>query len=354
MGIQERFYELVSGREVGITAEVFRGGLRLLEVPWCSVVAVRNFLYDQRMLSTHRFSVPIISVGNLTLGGTGKSPMVAWLCRFFLDQNLRPGLVSRGYQKLSSEGNDEFREMSHRFPTVPHLQDRNRVKAIQKLLQTEQVDRIILDDAFQHRRVERNIDLVLLDATAPFGFGHVFPRGTLRESINGLRRADIALLTRSDLADEAERQKIRERVLSINPNIIWGETIHVPTSLISAPFSAQSFSAEPITSISGRSVLAFCGIGNPAAFQKTLEQCGAHVAKLIPFPDHYHYTSRDADALIQTAKELGTDSILCSMKDLVKLTPMDFSACLLRAVSIEIQFTVGESAVCERLHNLKK
>jgi len=345
MGIQERFYDLVSGRETGIKAAVLRSGLRCLEMPYSSVVAVRNFLYDREILPAVHFPVPIISVGNLTLGGTGKSPMVAWLCRFFLERKQHPGLVSRGYQKVSHEGNDEFWEMSRRFPNVPHIQNKNRAEAIQKLLQTEQVDTIILDDAFQHRRVVRNIDMVLLDATAPFGFGHIFPRGTLRESLNGLRRADIALLTRSDLADEAERRHIRERVLAINPNIVWGETVHVPTSLI----AAKTFSAEPMATISGQSVLAFCGIGNPAAFRNTLERCGVRIAKLIPFPDHHHYTASDAGELVRTTKELGTDSILCTMKDLVKLDQLDFAEFPLRAVSIEIQFTGGESAVCERL-----
>jgi len=360
MGTQERFYNLVSNRQTGIVAAVFRGGLRVLEVPYCSVVAFRNLLYDRQILPTHRFSVPIISVGNLTLGGTGKSPMVAWLCQHFLEQNQRPGLVSRGYGKISDAGNDELMEMSHRFPTVPHLQNRNRAEAIQELLQTEQVDLIILDDAFQHRRVKRDIDFVLLDATAPFGFGHVFPRGALREPISGLRRAQIALLTRSDLIEETQRQEIRQRVLSINPNITWGEAVHVPTSLISPqPFSTGTlstgtFSTEPIEVITGQSVLAFCGIGNPAAFRSTLERCGVHVAKLIPFPDHHHYTARDVDELVRTANALGTDVILCTVKDLVKLALMDFSEIdfselSLRAVSIEIQFTVGESAVRERI-----
>lgn len=341
MPIQEQFYDLVSGRRTGGMASLFRCGLRLLEVPYCCVVSFRNRLYDYRLLPVHRSSLPLISVGNLTLGGTGKSPMVAWLCRFFLEQHLRPGLISRGYGKSSDEGNDEFMEMSHRFPTVPHVQHRNRAEAMEKLLQTEQVDLVILDDAFQHRQVARSVDMVLLDATEPFGFGHVFPRGTLRESLAGLRRADVVLLTRSDLIHEVERQKIRQQVFAINPNIVWGETIHVPTSLV----SLQSFGNEPIESIAGQSALAFCGIGNPMAFQKTLEQCGVRVAKLIPFPDHYHYTTRDADEILRTAKALGTDLILCTMKDLVKWNRQ--SGFPFRAVSIEIRFTHGESAVSE-------
>ena len=352
MGIQERFYELVSGRKTNLTATALRGALRLLEIPYCSVVSARNLLYDKRVLPIHRPSVPIISVGNLTLGGTGKSPMVVWLCKFFLEKNLRPGLISRGYGGGrgggTHHGNDEFMEMSHRLPNIPHLQHPKRAEAIQKLLQTEQVDLIILDDAFQHRQVERNIDIVLLDATAPFGFGHVFPRGTLREPLGSLKRADIALLTRSNLATEAERQKIREQVLAINPNITWGETIHMPTSLV----SLESLCDESIEMIRGRSALAFCGIGNPSAFQKTLEQCGVRVEKLIPFPDHYRYTSGDARELVQAAKELGTELLLCTMKDLVKLNRSDFSEFPLYALAIEIQFTAGESEVCKRVSTM--
>jgi len=340
MGIHEQFYDLVSGRKTGVAAGIFRAGLRVLEVPYCSVVSVRNFFYDRRMMPSRRFSIPIISVGNLTLGGTGKSPMVTWLCKFFLEQNLRPGLVSRGYGKAAKDSNDEFLEMSHRFPAVPHLQNPHRAAAIQELLQTEQVDLIILDDAFQHRQVERNLDLVLLDATTPFGFGHVFPRGTLREPLRSLRRADVVLLTRSDLVNEAERNRIRQQVLVINPKIIWGETVHVPTSLVSRDsLCGKPVYSEPIEAIRGQSALAFCGIGNPAAFRKTLEQCGVRVEKLIPFPDHYWYTRHDIDELLQTAKELGTDSILCTMKDLVKLQQPEFAGLPLRAVSIEIQFT---------------
>ena len=345
MAIQEQFYDLVSGKKNGMAATALRIGLRLLEMPYSTVVSARNVLYDKHILPTRRFAIPIISVGNLSLGGTGKSPMVAWLCRFWIERNLRPGIISRGYQKATAEGNDEFLEMLHRFPNIPHIQHKDRATAIQQLLQTEPVDVIILDDAFQHRRVERNVDMVLLDATAPFGFGHIFPRGTLRESWESLRRADMVLLSRSDLVSEAERQKIRQQVLRINPNIIWGETIHVPTSFV----SLESLDEKPIESLCGQSALAFCGIGNPAAFRKTLERCGVHVAKLMPFPDHYRFTATDANLLVQAARELGTDTLLCTMKDFVKLHRSDFSGMSLCAVSMEIRFTVGESAVGECL-----
>jgi tetraacyldisaccharide 4'-kinase len=151
--------------------------------------------------------------------------------------------------------------------------------------------------------------------------------------LGSLRRADIVLLTRSDLVDEAARRQIKQRVLAINPTITWGETIHVPTSVRSLHSSLH----EPIESIHNQSALAFCGIGNPAAFRKTLENCGIHVAKLIPFPDHYRYTPRDIDKLVGTAKELGTELILCTMKDFVKLNRPEFAGLPFRAVSIEIQ-----------------
>jgi tetraacyldisaccharide 4'-kinase len=339
------FYKLVSGRQRGLAAAMLRGGLRTLEVPYQFAVALRNFLYDHRIFPVHQFPVPIISVGNLTLGGTGKSPMAAWLCRYFLQQNLRPGLISRGYKKTQENVNDEFLEMAFRFPAISHIQNRDRVAAVKELLQQKSVDVIILDDAFQHRRIARTFDMVILDATAPFGFDHVFPRGTLREPFGGLRRADAAVLSRSNLASEAERQKIKDRVLSIKPNIIWAETDHVPATLVSIDSSSKCLCDESLELVRGKSALAFCGIGNPPAFQKTLEQCGVHVTDLIAFPDHYHYTAADAGRLLQTAKELGTDLILCTMKDLVKLNRLDVPQLPIQAVSIEIQFTAGETEI---------
>ena len=361
--MQEFFYDVVSGRKKNLSATLIRCGLQMLEMPYSAAVEGRNRLYDLNILAVDQFQIPMISVGNLTLGGTGKSPMTAWLVNLFLQKNVKPGLISRGYKKEKNKTNDEHtndehKEMRWRFPDVPHLQNTSRAQAVRQLLKHEHhehIDVIILDDAFQHRQIRRDIDIVLLDATAPFGFEHIFPRGTLRESVSQLRRADIVVLTRSDLIDEQSRQAIKRRVLSINPTAVWSEAVHRPTSLVSQIVSQKSavsqklLSGESIETIRGLSALAFCGIGNPPAFRHTLETCGVRVEKLIVYPDHYSYTDGDVAELRQTAQTFGTDLILCTMKDLVKLTAPDARQQPIQAVAAEIQFSVGEETVCETL-----
>ncbi|MDR2755816.1 MAG: tetraacyldisaccharide 4'-kinase [Planctomycetaceae bacterium] len=338
------FRELVGGRRKGLRAALVRGLLNLLELPYFSVTSLRNFFYDAGIFSTHQLPIPIISVGNLTLGGTGKSPLVAWLGRFFLDHDIQPGIISRGYGQSSSGVNDEFLELAFRLPSIPHRLNRNRVVAARDFLDSFKVDLLILDDAFQHRRIARNLDIVLLDALEPFGYEHIFPRGMLRESITSLCRADVVFLSRADLADEAQRRKIRDRVLTISPNILWGEIVHKPQSLLSFAKTETDISA-----IHNKRILAFCGIGNPNAFRQTLESCGANVVELIPFPDHHQFRAEDINELEAMAKRKGIDFILCTMKDFVKIDHLISGSIPIQAVLIDIRFLSGETAFRELL-----
>ena len=146
---------------------------------------------------------------------------------------------------------------------------------------------ILLDDGFQHRRLARDLDIVLLDASAPFGFEHVFPRGMLREPIDGLERADVVCLTRADFLDAAERAAIRERVAAIAPRAAWCEAVACGERVA----ERASGQTSPIEMIAGRRVAAFCGIGNPAAFRRTLEASGARVVWWREFPDHHAYSA---------------------------------------------------------------
>ncbi len=203
--IRAKFYELVSGRRRGVGATLARGALRLAETPYSLAMRWRNRQYDNGTREIERVGAPVVSVGNLTLGGTGKTPMVEWLCRWFRARGVRVTIVSRGYKAGDGATNDEALELEQKLPDVPHVQNPDRVAAARMAIEEFEAQAIVLDDAFQHRRIARDLDIVLLDALAPFGFEHVFPRGMLREPLSGLARAHAVILTRADMATPAER-----------------------------------------------------------------------------------------------------------------------------------------------------
>ncbi|HWC89722.1 MAG TPA: tetraacyldisaccharide 4'-kinase, partial [Pirellulales bacterium] len=207
------FHDLVSGRRRGPAATLTRGLLRVAETPYALAMRGRNWVYDHRYQTIEHVDVPVISVGNLTLGGTGKTPLVAWIARWLREHDVRVALVSRGYGATADALNDEALELEDRLPDVPHLQNPDRASAAHLAVEEFDCQAIVLDDGFQHRRLARDLDIVLLDACEPFGFGHVFPRGTLREPVCGLRRAHVVVLSRADMADAAQRAAIRQRVL---------------------------------------------------------------------------------------------------------------------------------------------
>ena len=248
--------------------------VRVAEWFYTAAVRRRNDRYDRGDKAVHRVDGPVVSVGNLTLGGTGKTPLVAWLARWFRERNVRVAVVSRGYGAKADEENDEARELRRLLPDVPHVQDPDRVGAARSGPGCN-AQVVVLDDGFQHRRIARDLDIVLLDALEPFGFGHVFPRGTLREPVEGLWRAGVVVLSRADLLDAAGREEVWKVVQRYAPAAIRAEAVHAPRTLISADGQQT-----PIEAIRGQPVAAFCGIGNSAGFRHTLESCGCQIARL--------------------------------------------------------------------------
>lgn len=343
------FYDLVSGRRRGPVAVVMRGGLALTEIPYRLVVGWRNRRFDTRSDSVHRLDVPVVSVGNLTLGGTGKTPMVKWLARWFRDADVRVTLLSRGYGTEQGVMNDEAMELEDALPDVPHLQNPDRVTAGQTAIDEFETQLLILDDGFQHRRLGRDLDIVLLDATEPFGFNHVFPRGALREPVGSLRRADVVCLTRSDLISSAERETIRQRVTNLSPQAIWCESISEPVGLLAVDASGRATELEPIESVAGQSVVAFSGLGNPDAFRHTLEAIGVKIATMIEFADHHAYTADDVRTIGQAAIDAGVTTILCTHKDLVKVRVTELNGVKLKAVVIGARLTEGLEPLEKRL-----
>jgi tetraacyldisaccharide 4'-kinase len=331
------FRELVSGRRRGAGAATLRGMLRAAEVPYTVAVGWRNRRYDRGHATVHRVGEPVISVGNLTLGGTGKTPMVKWLAQWLRTRGLRVAIVSRGYGSNGKSHNDEALELRHSLADVPHVQNPDRVTAAEKAIDLLGSQVIVLDDGFQHRRLARDLDIVLMDAFEPFGYDHVFPRGTLREPLTGLQRAHVICLSRSDAISAVQRDAIHDRVRQLAPHAAWCECTHAACGLIDANGCSHA-----LDKLAGRRVAAFCGIGNPAGFRHTLADSGCQIAAWREFPDHHAYSLEDVVELNRLAAKSNADLIVCTHKDLVKLPQQSIGALPAMAVTIEMRIVTGQ------------
>jgi tetraacyldisaccharide 4'-kinase len=338
------YLALVSGRSRGPWASVQRGGLRLATIPYGCATKLRNWLFDRGWKRAKHAAVPVVSVGNLTLGGTGKTPCVEYLGRFYVDQGWRVAILSRGYG--AKRGcNDEALVLEENLPDVPHLQGADRAALALTAVTELESEVLVLDDGFQHRRLARDLDVVLVDATNPWGYGHLFPRGLLRESPSGLRRARVVLLTRCDQVPAEQRDCQRDAIGRLAPHAIVAETIHQPLDL-------QQHGGEclPLEHMCDKPVAAFCGIGNPEAFWRTLIDLGANVRAFRAFPDHHPYSRTDVEALRSWARQLASDAVVVTtQKDLVKLRLSQLGGRALVALRIRLHVTSGRKALDQQL-----
>ncbi len=341
------FRAIVSGQRRGPGAAVARGALRACETPYRWAVQRRNSHYDRHRSAAVGVPAPVVSVGNLTLGGTGKTPLVAWIAGWFSRRGNRVALLSRGYGSPRGQTNDEALELALDLPGVPHVQDPDRVRGARRLITEYASQIIILDDGFQHRRLARDLDIVLLDALEPFGFEHVFPRGTLREPPESLSRADLVVLSRANLATDDERATIREQVARYAPRAAWAELTHLPSHLQTATGDVAA-----LGDLVASRVAAFCGLGNPAGFVQTLRACGVRPVGFQTFPDHHRYTSRDLDRLERWAVGLQADRLICTRKDLVKIERRCLGTLVLQALVIEAHFSGSDDSFTRCLEQL--
>ena len=317
----QTYFDIISGKRTDVFARLARVFLAFLELPYGLVIKIRNLTYDVGLRKINKLDVPVVSVGNLTVGGTGKTPFVAWLAQKYLDEGKFPAIISRGYHADETGWNDEAKELKLLLPEVPQAFSKERFKAAQKLLKqytgengTRKIDVMILDDSFQYRKLFRENNILLIDATNPFGYNRLTPRGLLREPISEMKRADTVILSRADTVDVAERNRLRELVYHFAPGVTWVEMVHVPRSLL-----FLTGKRENIDEIAGKKILAFCGLGNPDAFFRTVAECGAVVKKTVVFPDHHHYTTADRAMIFDLAKMNEAEIVVCSLKDVVKI-----------------------------------
>jgi tetraacyldisaccharide 4'-kinase len=326
-----------------------RGGLFVLSVAYEAVVAIRNRLFDADLRRTSQAEVPVISVGNITTGGTGKTPVVAHLANWFIARGLRPVLLSRGYRSLDGAVNDEKLVLDRLCPGVPHVQNPDRVVGAQTAVREHGADVLILDDGFQHRRLARELDIVLIDCLNPWGYGYLLPRGLLREPLSGLRRADLIVLTRADLCPAEDKRRIVDRLAEIRGRGECVEAAFRPSGLINAAGEAAA-----LESLTGQSILAFCGIGNPDGFRRSLDHQGWPLdeSRFRTFPDHHHHTAEELDQLGTAARQTGAAAVLTTLKDLVKIDQVALGSVPLWAVTIGMEILAGADLLEDALQSI--
>ncbi|QDT53676.1 Tetraacyldisaccharide 4'-kinase [Caulifigura coniformis] len=338
MPSEKAFLDIISGRRPDWPAAAARGALALLEPVYAAGAALKNLSFDVGIKRPQDVGVPVVSVGNLTTGGTGKTPVVAAVVQKLLQRGMKPAIASRGYRSVDAAGNDEKRVLDLLCPGVPHIQNRDRIAAARELV-AHGAEIIVLDDGFQHRRLKRDLDIVLIDATNPWGYGRQLPRGLLRESRHALKRARLILVTRTDLVSSSERERLLDEIARDSSAPV------VTSRFVPHGLRDRSGLIHSSDDLKGRQVVAFCGIGNPTGFRATLERAGLllHSHAVTAFADHHHYTRDDLEALIAEAQASDAAAAVCTLKDLVKLPPIDAPIPIL-ALEITLEIIDGSTA----------
>jgi tetraacyldisaccharide 4'-kinase len=295
---------------------------------------VRNHLYDKGVLSAVRPKEFVISIGNLTWGGTGKTSLTSYLAKFLINQGLKVGILSRGYQRDSrgpvvvgdghelkstwQDAGDEAYMLACTIPKAVIVVAESRVEGL-PILSQFQPDVILLDDAFQHRRIARDLNMVLIDSTENILNLRVLPFGKLREPVDSLHRADAIILSHFKNANPETEKAVS----------IYGANVY------HANYEVQNFE------YSGKSIAAFCGIGTPGHFERLLNENGAKVVLFRQFPDHHIYSQTELAKLEEDALKSGAIAIVTTSKDAVKLKPDHFR---LPISIIHVEFVIEEKA----------
>lgn len=330
------------------------------------IVQLRLFLFERGIIRRSMLGVQVISVGNISVGGTGKTPMVEALARELSKKGRKVAILSRGYRRKEKSGGEKFRDVLKFHPDPPPsvvsdgkrllldseyggdepymlannldgvavIVDKDRVKSGRYAIRKFGCDTLILDDGFQYQKLKHRFDLVLVDCGNPFGNGNVLPRGTLREPAGNIRRAKFICLTKAEGRDNSA---LKEKLRKLNPTAGLMECDHMPKLLRNA-FTREE---KPLEFLKGLKITAISGIASPVSFETSLEKLGAEIKNRVRFADHHRFSQQDVINLVNDAAELGVDAIITTEKDAVRMPRIDRCAIPVYYLRIEVRFNSG-------------
>lgn len=360
---------VVSGRLRGWLPNLLRFVLKLLSRLYSFIMNVRLALYEHRLLRSKTLGCQVISIGNLTVGGTGKTPVVEVFARALQKNGRKVAILSRGYMKaedpfperlknllsfqtpqqqpprvvsngerllLDSEmGGDEPYMLASNLPNVCVIVDKDRVKSGRYAIQKLGCDTLILDDGFQYLRLKHRVDIVLVDRTNPFDNGYVLPRGLLRESIRHLSRATFIFITKSPGDGSAE---LRQQIRALNDKAEIAECRHTPRHFQDV-FTGER---KPLDFLRGRKVATLSGIAAPRGFEETIERLGGDLVHRKRFADHHRYTQQEILDMINASRDQGATAIVTTEKDAVRFPLIERRDIPLYFLRVEIELLSGE------------
>jgi len=332
-------------------------------------VTLRNLLFDIGIRRIHSVGVPVISVGNLSAGGVGKTPFVELVARLLTMKGRRIAIVSRGYKRRGTgtvvvsngdvlcadadQAGDEPAQLAEKLKSVVVVVDERRVRGARYAIKKFGVDLILLDDGFQHRSIHRDLDVVLLSAEEVSSGERLLPAGNRREPLRSLRRADLIVLSRC--ADEADFHRLEKRLRTR----IDRPTMAVRVKVRAVRRATTKFSID-LNGIKGKRVAAFSGIGNPASFEETMRLLAVQMQKHIKFADHHRYRPEDLRLIEEAARRFGADYVLTTEKDLARLRGASVGASdfleryPVYYVEIEEEVIAGEEHLTEALRRFRR
>ena len=383
--MKDYLYATITGRRTGVIPTLVIGLLTPLSYVYAAGLKMRDWLHDCQLLRQKRLPCIVISIGNIVAGGTGKTPAVIWIAKSLQSEGFPVGVLLRGYRREShhsvsvvsdekqiltsvAESGDEAGLIARKLPGIPVVVGSDRYAAGLEVIRlwghTEGV--LVLDDGFQRRELVRDLDILTIDSSRPFGTGKLLPAGTLREPQTALKRTDIVLLTRTDLAAEPidlERFVQGKQMF---------ESRHRPVRLYQLSTGSDRSEFSPMDRgrlerdekcalelLKGKRILAVCGIGNPEGFVETLQQFETKTVELLAFPDHHRYASSDLNTITAKARKVGANIVVTTEKDSEKLAAVMVQTGFSRSASvqffvlgIELEITTGLEALKKRLRQV--
>lgn len=348
--LESYFLNVITGKQKGVIASLLRVLLLLLSWPFRLIVASRNWVFDRGWVSRYFPPVPVvISIGNIVVGGTGKTPVTLMIAKEFYDEFFI-GILSRGYrsqaeklpipvvlckgdgpmQSASFCGDEPFL-IAQNLPKAFVVVGRNRHKA-SDIAARAGVHLILLDDGMQHRRLARDFEVVVMDTMDLFGQGHYLPRGFLREGVPSLSRADLIIL--NHVGDKSAFESMKAQMRGYSKALIVGTRMEV--------VQIETFSKELVPSIRGKKVGIFCGIAHPEYFHKTVSQEGAEIVNSIFTSDHMGLDFPTLESFALRCKEMGAEMLLCTEKDKVKIIDIQKLVLPIAWIKMQLKLIQGE------------